>query len=425
MNCIRIYIILLCVSSFSCDTTDNINPPDESYFVKFYGGAGDQQGVDMAINSDGTLLLFGNTFSENNGRQFYVVNVDANGQVIWENTYGGPNDEEAKDIELTGDGRIVIVGNTITPAGDTDILIMTLMLDGTRIDSATFGLPDNTMELATSVTQVGDGFIVTGSTTNLDQKPEGSISGEIRDALHVRFFDNLASYPSIWRVAHGPGQDDIGTKIYEKAPNLYYFFGHSNASNPGDSDIDQNFWILELGADGETIRQQFLANTPTNEILSSVVQSPMQSGEGYLLTGVISNTLSGSSQAYTVKLRRDLNFNSDILFAKDLDLSLGLENVTNAKAFPATSGFIIVSNVFSNGVQKLYLTKINNDLNPSWQNPEFVLLGGEQGAHNDEIGAVAELPGGQLVILGTIRTGQEGESKMALFKVNKDGKFLN
>ncbi len=417
--------VVLIGAAAGCDTSSSIEAPDDSFFLKFYGGEGNQEGIDAVLNSDGTITLFGNTDSEKDGQQLYLVNIEQNGRVVWERTFGGLQNERAKDIELTNDGRLVVVADVENTPTERDILIATFTLDGNLMDSTitSFNNSSNqpTDETAISVTQTSDGFIVAGSTSNLDFKPSVSGSNDTRDALHLRYFDNLTLFGSSWRKGHGPGNFDAGTKVVQVAPDQFYFFGYSDAKI-GSEPEDFNLYILGLGADGETFgTYNFLTGSlGTAEILTSVVLSPPQSGEGFVLSGVSKGQT--NSDIFIVKMRRSLNFgnsSSDFQFQKNIANlgAIGDDKVSSTPSF--TSGFLIVSNERVGTVQNSYLTKIGSDGSEVWSNP--IIFGGEG---DSKIGSVLEMPGGSIGIIGTFSVGQDGEKKMAFIKVNKEGKFL-
>ncbi len=424
---VRLLYALIIFGALACDTTSSIDPPDESFFVKFYGGEGDQEGIDAVLNTDGTITLFGTTDSlkaSNVVKQLYLVNIEQNGRIVWETTIPTASNAEAKDIELTNDGRLVIVGDLEDSQGLSDIILMTLTLDGTEINRTIFGLDtlgQNTDETSSSVTQTNDGFIISGSTSKIVVKAESGGANDIRDALHLRYFDNLTQYPSSWRIGHGPGIFDSGIKTIQVSQNEFYFFAYSKPSIPVSSS-DFRYYLIGLGADGETNTSGDLAPdiAGSDEILSSVIISPPQSGEGYLLTG-ISNTPGVGSDIFIVKLRKDLTFDISVdrQFEKNLNISLGAVNNTRISTFASTnSGFFILANEKTGSSQNFYLTKIDNGGFEVWSNP--IIFGGEL---DDEIGAVLEMPDGSIGIIGTFAVGDDGEKKMTFIKVNKEGNF--
>ncbi|MGB4971876.1 MAG: hypothetical protein WBO32_04415 [Cyclobacteriaceae bacterium] len=425
MNKGWVYLFVLSIVALSCDTASNIEPPEDSFFLKYYGNEGNQEGVDAVVNPDGTITLLGTTEDVNLGKQLYLVNIQSNGLRNWERTYGAGKDEIAKDLILTSDNRLAIVADIENSPLEHDILVLTLSLDGGIIASDTIkfdnGSSSPTDETANSITQISDGFIIAGSTSKLDLKPTipGGVAGDTRDALHVRLFDDLSEYPSTWRKGTGPGTYDDGLKVIEVGTNQFYFFGTSDTPN---RDGDLSFYVLGLGATGEAnSANDFLPGQlqGVNEILSSVIISPPQSGGGYLLAGL---SQSGTNvDVLIVKLRKDLNFgNSDIQFTRPLNKNLGAVDNRDVSIFASSnSGFLILTNDKSEGNQNFYLTKVDNSGFLVWD--DAIIFGGEL---DDRIGAVLELPDGSIGIIGTFAIGRDGETKMTFIKVNRDGKFL-
>lgn len=426
----RIWLIgiLGALSIWSCDTASSIDPPVNNFFVKYYGANGNQEGVDAVLNVDGTITLFGTT--EVGGmKQLYLVNIGQNGDVVWENTFDAGKPATAKDIELTDDGRFVVVADILNAPGDRDILIMTFGLNGSLIDSAKTSLRDSlnirTDEIAFSVSQTIDGFIVAGETNNTDLKPSDAPGVvDTRDALHLRYYDDLTIFGSEWRKAHGPGSVDSGTKIIQiidpKAPTdtTFYFFGYSNIFG------DFNPYILQINNTGETLGAYGIGNNPgnlpTNEFTNCVISVPPQSGDGFLLSGI---SAGGVTDIFVVKLRRILDFTNptvrDSQYEKTLSQDLGTITDNHISTYGSmNSGFFILANDKSTGVQNFKLFKIGNEGNLVWSNP--VIFGGEM---DDEVGAVLELPDGSIGIIGTFAIGADGEKKMTFIKVNREGKF--
>jgi len=421
-NRILIFLFLGLGALYSCDTTSNIDPPEDSFFLKYFGAEGDQEGIDLIANTDGSFFLLGNTKSINNGTQVYVVKADAKGEVIWENTFGGKGEEEAKDIELTTDGRLVVVANLEKAPNDIDIFLLTLTLDGVKIDSTVYGFP-GTIENASTVTQTNDGFIVAGSTTNVAIKPTGAGGGgDTHDAMHIRFNTNLSIYPNVWGQTNGYNDSfDGSSKVIQISLNEFYVFAYSNTIEGGGGDY--NYWIFKLGPTGVPTNRLFKGSSTTDDFLSGMAIAPPQSGDGYILSGTSINTTNGSSDLSLIKLRKTLTFDAngqDFQFEKtanSTDLKSSPNESTSVFASPASTYFIL-TNESRLGNSNFYLTKRSSDGNAIW---EDVIFGGDG---EDKIGAVTELPDGKIIMIGTMAIGKNGETKMALVKVNGDGRFI-
>jgi len=414
----------------SCETADNTASPNS--FVKYFGAEGDQEGVDLVVNSDGTILLFGNTTlpGETNPK-LYLAKSDANGNLLWElPAFGGPFKNQARDIEVASDGRIILLATSEIASGDDDILLITTDQNGKELKRVTHGY-SKFNEDASSVTQTSDGFIVTGSTTNTIQKAN-PVDNDVRDAFNFRFYNDLTSYPNTWNETLGPGTFDAGTKMIEVGPGQFYFFGYTNKKPSGQSIINFNFWIFpvnDVGNGSFDIGEEIFAGDPlVDEKLSSVALSPLQSGEGYLLSGIRTDA-AGISSIYIAKLRKNLNFlpgQTDQVFqfpsrALSADIDFGqLQDIRTASIASVLSGFLIVSNENSFGNENFYLTKITNTGADAWASPKGFVFGGD---NSDKIGSLAELPDGSILMIGTFSVGDDNQQKMTLIKVNKSGKF--
>src|SRR6478736_1511627 len=158
-----VWSISLLFFFLSCDTADNVNAPTS--FVKYFGAAGHQEGVDLVVNADGTTLLFGNTTLPGEiHSKLYLAKSDANGNLLWERSaFGGPLNNQARDIEVASDGRIILLANSEVSSGDNDVLVIIADQNGNELKRAIHGYA-NFQEDASTVTQTMDGFIVTGAT---------------------------------------------------------------------------------------------------------------------------------------------------------------------------------------------------------------------------------------------------------------------
>ena len=348
--------------------------------------------------------------------------------LIWEKTFGGKFDDEAKDLELTADNRLVVLANSKKGSAENDILLMTFTLEGIKIDSILLGIKTilgaEANDEATTVSQTSDGFIVSGFTTGVSVKPNQG-SQDVQDALHIRFTNSLIPFTNTnWKSVSGSIGADGATRVFQVNANTFYVFGYTNIDVAGSSTIDFNFWVYQLGATGESNNSKMYPGVSvTDEKLTSAIESPVTSGDGFLLAGTRSDA-SKNYDIYVNKLRKTLSFNEAIDYQFSTQLSdLGLLDLDKAKVsvFPSSfpEGYLILANDKRSGKNNFYLTKIDNQGNEAWIDP--LIFGGQE---EDYIGAVAELQDGKIILLGTMSIGDEGQKKMALIKVNSEGRFL-
>ncbi len=411
----------------SCDTQKSFETPDENYFVKYFGNEGNQQGVDFAVNDDGTVFILGNSRASSSNQQIYVARVGVNGRIVWEKTFGLSLDEEAKDIEISFDkSSLIVLGNSEKSVGERDIFLIRLTLDGVAIDSTRQGLKlpsgQEADDNAYSVTQINQGlfnpagFIVAGATTGLNF---ATIATDKTDPMHLRFNNNLVriSNPT-WSdrptfTTGGFVGEEVAVKVIQRSSNDYYVFGYSNG---GDGDFNfLRYGRTDLGGEFGSPRNTDIGISNADEKLNSVSISPAQLGLGFMLSGISQTNSDGNS--YLVKLGSPLSWNdSDVTFRQILPLDKAAKQ-RSVNYSSLTNGYFVASDKAGANGTDIYLVKLDNAGKKLF---EFEF----GGVGDDFVGAVTELPNGRILIIGTMTLGGvEGQTKIALLKLNPEGRL--
>jgi len=437
----RYFILLLFFGLLiSCDTENKFPDPAQDYFVKFYGNDGDHEGVDFVVNSDGSFILLGNETVAGNplGQQIFVVKVDAQGMVVNQQSFGQAGDDFAKDIELTPDGRIIVAAESEKGTNDKDVYLLRMSLDLVPSDSVRVGLKtfDNleANEEVNSLSVIQDGFIVSGSTTAIDTT-KSKAPNNTKDALHLRFNNGLTLIdPStgLWKNSYGiDDSEDVLVKMLEINSSTYYAFGYTNTIR--NSSRDYKYWVFSLGKTGEPTNNgtdllDAIGSPVEDEFLSDVIVSPVQSGEGFVLSGIKTNT-SGVSRSFIVKLQKELfKPGEDNLLSEESPTDLGnlsnysREVASQSRMTPLSQGgFLLLTNHQSLSDDKvdISLIKLSNTFSDAGQVPVFF-----GGIGDDLAGTVRELPDGKIMIIGTMTLGNlPGQTKMVFMKLNSNGRL--
>ncbi len=413
---IAIALLSLCVAlPLACDTEQNIDP--KNTFLRYYGTRGNQVAVDMALGADGSIYMLGNS-----GLAVYLVKADAEGNSLWENTF---LDAEAKDIEIGSDGNLLITG-TITGA-DRDVFILRVnAADGAAIGQpAVYGY-SGFDEDAYSITEISNGYIVSGSTTRV----LATTGADQADGFMFRFNADLTPYGVTWTERYGPGTFDVIVKTFQAGPGLFYIFGFSNQSDNLDSVDDYNFFAFNANDVGVPNSLKFILGEPgSNERLTSVVPIPVQSGGGYLLSGVREGA-NGNFDVYAMRIRNNIETSASVEQIRQGNpgiLTNGLTNDSGVKVYGFASGlfgFYILATRNSSGNGDIFLNRVTNDLQPSgddWGQAEGYSFGG---IGNDQPAAVLEAADGAVLVLGTMVLGDvNGQQKMVLMKLDRRGRL--
>jgi hypothetical protein len=152
-------------------------------WTKTYGAAGKDRAEDMLLLADGGFLLVGTTATGDSSsagvtaQDAWLVRTDAQGEVIWEKSYGGGGDDEAMAVHLLPDGGYAVVGYTESSSLGGDVgLAQTYMLRvdaaGNKVWEKTYGTPTsqdkaNGLDIAPDGTWVVCGFTFS-DVTNYD-----------------------------------------------------------------------------------------------------------------------------------------------------------------------------------------------------------------------------------------------------------------
>lgn len=118
---------------------------------------------------NGGYYLFGSTQSMGNGSfDSYLVKMDENGVVEWEETYGGSDVDYGRSASVSNNQYLYLVGSTANDpnSNKTDATVRKVNLDGSEVWSFTFGGVES--EYANCVRATPDGgCAVIGSTKSL------------------------------------------------------------------------------------------------------------------------------------------------------------------------------------------------------------------------------------------------------------------
>ena len=161
-------------------STQSFGDADNNVFVVRWNGDGqviwetvvgdslDNFGYSAAQDVNGFIYVAGSS----NGlgtlglQDVYLAKLDSSGNVLWQKTYGGTNNEVANSIVIDSLGEIVLAGTTQSSgSGGSDAYVLKVDSSGTLLWSKTYG-GTGTDILYAITTVTGGGFVVAGSTTS-------------------------------------------------------------------------------------------------------------------------------------------------------------------------------------------------------------------------------------------------------------------
>lgn len=339
------YIVAGSIDSSGAGSTDGwISKLDVSGNIewqKTYGGNGGEEIASIQQTLDGGFIAAGSTTSSGTGgKDIWVSRLDSNGQIEWQNTYGGVNDDEASTIVQTADGKYVLAG-TSNPGGTRkkDLVVMKLDQDGKIEWQKTYGGDGD--DVVHTIQPISNGqYILAGSTDsygvgkkdawvlklNQDgeivwQKTYGalgddeaySIYGSSDGGCIVAGWTN--SYAGLkieawvlkldedgivtWQRTYGGSGDDRAYAVAETSEGKYVVAGSTDSYGAGKKDA----WILKLDNNGNIFWQQTFGGAGDDEFFS--VQETLDGG--YVAAGRSDSFGGGGDEALLIKFDSDGN----------------------------------------------------------------------------------------------------------------------
>jgi len=155
---------------------NSIGSDGEIIWKRIFGGKGDDQPVDVINASNGDDYLFaGNSFSDETGDDFYIGLLDCFGYVNWTKTFGGQGTDLCYKLIESSDGHFIAVGssNSYNEDGRFDFYVVKFDTYGNIIWEKTFPGPDNENYLANNVFETSYGSYIVAGPKVSDSGPKG------------------------------------------------------------------------------------------------------------------------------------------------------------------------------------------------------------------------------------------------------------
>ncbi|MGB4578197.1 MAG: SdrD B-like domain-containing protein, partial [Methanoculleus sp.] len=239
------------IASWGGDESDawvvRLNETGGKVWERKFGGAGEDRADDIVQLPGGDFVFAGSTGSTGaGGMDAWVVRLNGSGGEVWNRTFGGLDDDDARAVITTTDGNLLIAG-TFTErsndtAIDTDALLMKLTPDGDIIWNWIYG-DVGVNESANAVVETYDGgYVFAGAT--------GFFGTDDTDAWLVGVDDEGAV---AWSKTFGginPG--DRATSLLRVEEAGYIFAGVFNATEKGGV-VNEDAWAVRLGVSTEPV----------------------------------------------------------------------------------------------------------------------------------------------------------------------------
>ena len=191
---------------------------------KFYGSNGNDFGHKFSETKDGGFVMIGHKRSDGNLGDVYIVKTDNKGEQIWENQFGGRYIDHGFDVIENEQGEFIIVGTLggfYNPSTfdflnhDADIFIIKTNAQGEKIWEKTYG--GSSHEWAKKIIAApGGGYYICGSTQS---KGAGSFD------MFLMKMDEDGN--ELWMKTYGGANFEYGESVQLNVENNLYLLGSS------------------------------------------------------------------------------------------------------------------------------------------------------------------------------------------------------
>lgn len=206
-----------------------------SIWDQTYGGNENEYIAAAYQLEDGSYITGGSTWSYGGEVNFYLVKTDDAGNQQWSNNYGGPNGEHEKYLIPTSDGGYAMVGETWSfPSITGDVWLVKTDANGYEMWDRVYDMGQ--CEYGHFVQQTDDGgYIIVGFTG-----PYWQIND---DVLLIK--TDPDGYLE-WTRTYGGGSNDVGNCVRQTVDGGYIIAGYTESYGAGEKDI----WIINTDGSG-------------------------------------------------------------------------------------------------------------------------------------------------------------------------------
>ncbi|MBC8045965.1 MAG: T9SS type A sorting domain-containing protein [Fimbriimonadaceae bacterium] len=223
-------------------------------------------------NSNSSVYKSENSLGE---KDYWIAKLDSNGNIEWENTIGGDGSDELTLIEQTNDGGYIVGGNSQSGIsgdksescwGDYDFWVIKLDSEGNIEWDNTIG--GNSYDFLYSIQQTDDGGYILGGDTQSgisgDKTEENTGIESWRSDYWVVKLDNTGNIE--WQNTIGGNREDYLRSAAQTPDGGYILGGYSKSGSSGDKtepqygfDWSHDYWIIKIDNAGNIEWQNTLS----------------------------------------------------------------------------------------------------------------------------------------------------------------------
>ncbi|MDF9796527.1 putative secreted protein [Catalinimonas alkaloidigena] len=300
------YSTIITLSIFLSMGTFAVNAQPIVEWDKTLGGSYNDEFMRLAPSADGGFLLAGWSSSpasrdksegSKGGDDYWIINIDAQGNKLWDKTYGGSGFDELRNAIPTMDEGYLILGHSRSDAsgdksenskGGADYWVIKIDAQGNKEWDRTLGSSNS--DYLYHAAQNADGSYLLGGTSS------SGISGD-KSENSLGFDYWLVKLDSEgnkqWDKTIGGSSDETLIKIFTTSDGGYLLPGISSSNISGDKSENsrggRDYWVVKIDALGNKQWDKTLGGNQDDWLEAA----SLQTDGSYMLAGWSSSSASG------------------------------------------------------------------------------------------------------------------------------------
>ncbi len=239
---------------------------------KTFGTTANEMAHGIAKTSNDEYIIAGTTHASGNGKgDAYLLKIDIDGNVIWEKTFGGEKFDGFQKIRATANQSFLVAGTTNSSenapnqaSGQGDIWILNIDADGNIIWEKTFGGSRSDLLEDLTIDSAGDIYL-TGSTFSKDGNFQSNTTF-MNDGFVLKLD---ADGNLLWGQQYGTDTPDGFNAITTTSNGTIAMLGYEGIQNTTVSGIqgkyEQDIWLQQINANGQVQLSQNLGGSAIDD----------------------------------------------------------------------------------------------------------------------------------------------------------------
>ncbi len=301
-NALVLVLIMIVLTVFSLSAAGSPAGP----WSETYGGSGTESGHGAIGTADGGAIVVGSTTSFGAvSTDLWLLKLDDDGEMEWNATFGGSNEDIGSDVIQLDDGSYLVSGSTLSFAEDGwDMWLLKVDENGNEEWNTTFDESDR--DMAHAIHLLGSGKVVMAG--EMEDSPDDS------DLWVLKLHQNGSE---VWSKTYGGGGNEVGHDICNSSTDDIIVAGFTSTKGSGKKDM----WLTKILSNGNQVWDKAYGGY-ADDIAHAVNRT---SDDGFIVTGstrsgaggsncyIVKTTSSGSKSWTTVVGERSEDLGLDVL----------------------------------------------------------------------------------------------------------------